>query len=428
MTSISLSELNALVRDTLHYQMPDSYWVVAEIASVSVRGNGHCYLEFVERDPHDGLVAKASAHIWRNTFTLLRSHFERATGQTLAAGMKVLVEVEVDFHEVYGYSLNILDIDPTYTMGDMARRRQEILEQLREDGVLEMNKALVLPRPLSRIAVISSETAAGYGGFCNQMNQKPYKFTLKLFPAIMQGNTVENSVIAALEQIAAEEEKWDAVAIIRGGGAVSDLNGFDSYLLAANVAQFPLPILTGIGHERDDTVIDFVAHTRLKTPTAVAAFLLDAREKEIREVEALEETLQRAATLLLRDSKEHFQQLAHRFQLASEQFSNLRRERLLRLMGRLELLTQQRLQNEQHRLELIPERITAAIEHRLEREDRTLKLLEQNVRLASPERILKLGFSITTLNGKAVRKASQLKPGDRLQTQFEDGAVSSIVE
>ena len=260
------------------------------------------------------------------------------------------------------------------------------------------------------------------------MNQKPYKFTLKLFPAIMQGNTVENSVIAALEQIAAEEEKWDAVAIIRGGGAVSDLNGFDSYLLAANVAQFPLPILTGIGHERDDTVIDFVAHTRLKTPTAVAAFLLDAREKEIREVEALEETLQRAATLLLRDRKEHFQQLAHRFQLASEQFSNLRRERLLRLMGRLELLTQQRLQNEQHRLELIPERITAAIEHRLDREGRTLKMLEQNVRLASPERILKLGFSITTLNGKVVRKASQLKPGDRLQTQFEDGAVSSIVE
>ena len=428
MTPLSLSELNSLVRNTLRYQMSDSYWVVAEIASIGVKGKGHCYLELIERNPESGLAAKAPAHIWQNIFALLHPHFVRATGQEISAGMKVLIEVEVNFHEVYGYSLNVIDIDPTYTLGDMAKRRQEILEQLREDGVLDMNKELKLPRPLSRIAVISSETAAGYGDFCNQMNQKPYRFTLKLFPAIMQGNQVEKSVIEALEHIADAEDKWDAVAIIRGGGAVSDLNGFDSYPLAANVAQFPLPILTGIGHERDDTVIDFVAHTRLKTPTAVAAFLIEKREEEIQLVKDLEKQLANAAKMVLREHHERFQHLAHRFQLASGQFSSQRREYLLRLMSKLELLAQQWLQKEEHRLDFIPERINSSIFQRLEREQRRIELLEKNIKLASPEHILKLGFSITTINGKIVRKASQLKPGERVRTQFEDGSINSIVE
>ena len=250
--ALSLFELNARVRAMLHHTLPDCYWVAAEISDLRVASNGHCYMELVQKDTFSGsLVAKARAMIWRQNYVMVRSHFEHATQQRLVAGIKVLVYVSVEFHELYGYSLNIVDIDPTYTLGDLAQRRQEIIRQLQDDGVMDLNKELPLPRVLRRIAVISSATAAGYGDFCNQLQQSGYDFTLKLFPAVMQGDKVERSVIDALNAIAAECDDWDVVVIIRGGGATTDLNGFESYLLATNVAQFPLPILTGIGHERD---------------------------------------------------------------------------------------------------------------------------------------------------------------------------------
>lgn len=277
-TSLSLVELNMLVRRSVRACLPDEYWVQAELSDVRSNYSGHCYLEFVQKDSKsNALVAKARGIIWNNVYSRLKPFFERETGQLFVSGIKVLVKVTVDFHELYGYSLTVVDIDPTYTLGDMARRRKEIISRLESEGILTLNKELELPVLAQRIAVISSATAAGYGDFCNQLEHNPYGFVFypHLFQAVMQGDKVELSIIAALEKIYQTQEKWDVVVIIRGGGATSDLSGFDTYNLAAHCAQFPLPVLTGIGHERDDTVLDVVSHTRVKTPTAAAEFLIN---------------------------------------------------------------------------------------------------------------------------------------------------------
>ncbi|MBQ8520993.1 MAG: exodeoxyribonuclease VII large subunit, partial [Bacteroides sp.] len=275
--ALSLYELNNLVKQSIRKNLPDTYWVQAELSDVRSNYSGHCYLEFVQKDASGNhLIAKARGTIWSNVYKMLKPYFEQETGQAFASGIKVLVRVSVEFHELYGHSLTVTDIDPTYTVGDMVRKRREILRQLEEEGVLHMNKELEMPLLPQRIAVVSSATAAGYGDFCNQLEHNPYGlvFYPKLFPAIMQGDRVEESVIGALNTIYAQLDAWDVVVIIRGGGATSDLSGFDTYDLAANCAQFPLPIITGIGHERDDTVIDAVAHTRVKTPTAAAEYLI----------------------------------------------------------------------------------------------------------------------------------------------------------
>ena len=277
MDSLSLLELNALVRRSLEQCLPDEYWIQAELSDVRSNTTGHCYLEFIQKDPRsNSLVAKARGMIWNNIYRLLKPYFEESTGQLFTSGIKVLVKVTVQFHELYGYSLTVLDIDPTYTLGDMARRRREILLQLEEEGVLTLNKELEMPVLPQRIAVVSSATAAGYGDFCHQLkhNSGGFFFYTELFPALMQGNQVEESVLAALDCINTRISEFDVVVIIRGGGAASDLSGFDTYLLAAACAQFPLPVITGIGHERDDTVLDSVAHTRVKTPTAAAELLI----------------------------------------------------------------------------------------------------------------------------------------------------------
>ena len=274
---LSLYELNTLVRKSIRTCLPDSYWLQAELSEVRTNASGHCYVEFVQKDTkNDALIAKARGVIWSNTFTLLKSYFERETGQSFSSGMKVLVKVNADFHELYGYSLTVTDIDPSFTIGDMVRRRREILQRLEREGVLTLNKELVLSEFAQRIAVISSGTAAGYGDFCSQLLHNPFGFVFypRLFPAVMQGERVEASVIKALEAIDATRENWDVVVIIRGGGAVSDLAGFDTYNLAEHCAQFPLPVITGIGHERDDTVLDMISYKRVKTPTAAAEFLI----------------------------------------------------------------------------------------------------------------------------------------------------------
>lgn len=280
--ALSLHELNGLVKRSVRTCLPDTYWVQAELSDVRSNYSGHCYLEFVQKDASgNNLIAKARGTIWSNIFKMLKPYFEQETGQAFTSGIKVLVEVSVEFHELYGYSLTVLDIDPTYTVGDMERKRREILRQLEEEGVIDLNKELEMPMLPQRVAVISSATAAGYGDFCNQLvnNPRGYGFHTELFPAIMQGERVEETVIAALNAIYERMEAFDVVVIIRGGGATSDLSGFDTYELAANCAQFPLPIITGIGHERDDTVLDKVAHTRVKTPTAAAEYLIARMDK-----------------------------------------------------------------------------------------------------------------------------------------------------
>ena len=447
----SLYELNSMVRNAISRAMPDSYWVTAEISELRVASNGHCYLEFVQKDEYSGsLIAKARGNIWKGNFNALRYRFEQETGQALVSGIKVMVRVSVAFHEMYGFSLTVLDIDPTYTLGDLARRRREILAQLDEDGVLDLNKELPLPRIIRNVAVISSPTAAGYGDFCNQLEQSGFIFNVQLFPATMQGDRVEVSVIAALDRIALEADKWDVVAIIRGGGATTDLNGFDTYLLAANVAQFPLPVLSGIGHERDETIVDYVAHTRLKTPTAVAAFLIESRGNEAAELYDLQQRLLRAVqesvfnerreldqltrrfklsvTQTVTSEQRRFDQVVHRFELASSRYAGNQRERLFRLAALAEVQVRRIIAEKKQTLSLYPQRMTTATEHYLLTEKHKQSLMSHSIRLAGPERILSLGYSMTLKNGKPVSHVDQLKPGDTITTRFKDGDIVSRVE
>lgn len=429
MEPLSLLELNGLVRDTLRLELDGYFWVAAELSEVRQTGAGHCYVEFVEKDAGSGaLVAKARGTIWRQRYVAVSRRFEQATDRRLAAGLKVLAKVEVGFHELYGYALNVADIDPAYTLGDVARRRQAILQQLEADGVRDLNKELRLPRPLRRIAVVSSETAAGYGDFCHQLAQSGFAFTTRLFGAVMQGLQVERSVIAALNAIAAESGQWDAVAIIRGGGAVSDLDGFDSYELAANVAQFPLPVLTGIGHERDETVIDSVAFLRLKTPTAVAAYLIEARQAEERLVERLAERLHTAQSLRLERERTALYRLAARLGVGISQHGNRQRQRLARLEAELKVLAQRRLMVNRQRLEAWPDRLQQTANRRLTHERHRLELAGNTLQLAGPERILRMGFSITTAGGRVLRHAADARPGELLVTRLADGEVTSRVE
>lgn len=429
MEPLSLYELNGIVRSTLELTLDENYWVVAELSEVRVAGNGHCYVEFVEKEERSGaMVAKARGNIWKNTYNLLAPYFEQETGQQFAAGLKVLVNVSVGFHELYGYSLTVLDIDPTYTLGAAVQRRKEILALLEADGVLTLNKELTLPRPLLRIAVVSSASAAGYGDFCDQIKQSGLPFKLKLFPATMQGEGVESGVIAALEKIAAEDYLWDAVAIIRGGGAVSDLAGFETYLLAAHVAQFPLPVLTGIGHERDDTVVDLVAHTRLKTPTAVAAFLVERQREEINSLADLEHRLQQTVVGKVEQNQLLLQSLQLRVQAAAASYGRKEEQRLLQMGAALERNALQALQQQENYLKNLSQSLQQTPLRQIDNEQRRLDYIQKLLHMSSLDRILQMGFSLTLSEGKAVRSAAQLAPGMLLTTHFAEGKMESRVE
>ena len=406
--ALSLYELNNLVKQAVRCNLSDNYWVQAELSDVRSNYSGHCYLEFVQKDVKgNSLIAKARGTIWNNIYKMLKPYFEQETGQLFASGIKVLVKVSVEFHELYGFSLTVMDIDPTYTVGDMMRRRREILRRLAEEGVLDMNKELNMSGVPQRIAVISSATAAGYGDFCNQLMNNPYGFVFypKLFPAIMQGDRVEESVIEALNRIYEEMEQWDAVVIIRGGGATSDLSGFDSYNLAVNCAQFPLPIITGIGHERDDTVIDSVAHTRVKTPTAAAEYLINR----------------------IQDTALKLEEYASRIIGQVEVRMMQEKNRLARLTERIPMATRMYLQQERYRGERIQKRLYTALQVKWVKEYHRLQLLEQQIKAASPEHLLKRGYSITLLNGRAVTDVSALQPGNEVVTCLAKGKIQSII-
>lgn len=406
--ALSLFDLNALVRRSLEQCLPSEYWVQAELSDVRSNASGHCYLEFIQKDSrNNNLVAKARGTIWNHTYRLLKPYFEESTGQRFASGIKVLVKVNVQFHELYGYSLTVLDMDPTYTLGDMARRRREILLQLQEEGVLTLNKELDMPLLPQRIAVISSATAAGYGDFCHQLqhNTRGFFFYTELFPALMQGSQVEESVLAALDGVSNRWEEFDAVVIIRGGGATSDLSGFDTYLLAASCAQFPLPIITGIGHERDDTVLDSVAHARVKTPTAAAELLIARMGEAADRLEELSE------------------QLRHRVLLRLEQ----EQRRLSTYQSRIPSLVVRRLSHARYALLTAEKDLFRSSQTLCARQKHRLELVQQRIADASPDRVLSRGYSITLKEGKAVTDASQLKPGDELITRLYKGEITSTV-
>ena len=383
MKEYSLSELCAMIQSALEVELPDTYWVRAEIASLGEKG-GHLYLELVEKGTRETLVAKQRATCWSNLQTMLQAYFEQETGSRLSAGMQVLVEVEVHYHPVYGLSLNIVNIDPQYTLGDMARQRQLTIRQLQEEGIFDMQKELALPTLTRRLAVISAETAAGYGDFCNQLYASQYQFSTQLFPATMQGDNAEKAIISALTAIAEREEDFDAVVIIRGGGATTDLGCFDRYLLCAHCAQFPLPIITGIGHTRDVSVLDMVAHLSLKTPTAVAAYLVERMDNQSAKILDLQ-------------------------------------QRLLRTADRQILLRQHRIDDLQQRLLQANKQMITNRLHRIE-------LLEQTILTYSPERIYRMGYALVKRNGKVVRTSADLSAGDRLTLYLQDGEKDAVVQ
>ena len=425
---LTLYELNSLVREVLECEMPDEYWVEAELSECR-EARGHCYMELIQKDERSATpIAKASARCWASRWTLIRPYFERTTGQQLHAGMKVLLKVYAQFHEAYGFSWIVTDIDPTYTLGDMARKRQEIIRQLKEEGVFDLQKELRMPLFCQRIAVISSETAAGYGDFCNQLADNPYgfKFHTQLFPAIMQGEGVEQSVINALECI--YNEQFDCVVIIRGGGATSDMSGFDTLALAENVANFPLPIITGIGHDRDESILDMVSHTRVKTPTAAAAFLIDHLKTVMDILNDSQEQILRLAQQKLTYYKTQFATIA---EVLPRLFSNvkiLQEARLEALNNRLILSSGSRLSTLNAQLSTLAEHLPILLDRRLMAEKHRLQLVEEKARSLDPTLLLSRGYSMTMKDGKIVRDPKTLRHGDEIETHLEKGTIKSIVK
>lgn len=423
--ALTLYELNSLVRETIEEELHQEYWVEAELSEVrEVRG--HCYMQLVQYDRSEEggkrkryentPIAQASAKCWQSSWQLLRPYFEKETGQRLHAGMKVLLQVYAQFHETYGFSWIVTDIDPTYTMGDMARKRQEIIRVLKDEGVFDLQKELPLPLFCQRIAVISSANAAGYGDFVNQLenNEYGFQFHTRLFPAVMQGEDVEKSVIAALEQIfrgsggteaRGNENTFDCVVIIRGGGATADLSGFDTLALAENVANFPLPIITGIGHERDESILDMVSHTRVKTPTAAAAFLID-HLKEVLEV--------------LIDAQERITRYAQQKLSTLNAQLSVVAEAIPRLFSVVKT-------RQDARLDSMQEKMTMLIERRLETEQHRIQLVSEKVKSLDPTLLLRRGYSITLHDGKVVKDVSVLNTGDELETRLAHGSVRSKV-
>ena len=397
-----------MVKDAIEMQLPDEYWVEAELAECRERG-GHCYLELIEKEADSNTpVAKASAKCWRQTWQMVQPYFERTTGQALHAGMKVLLKVYAQFHEAYGFSWIVSDIDPTYTLGDMARKRQEIIRKLKEAGIFDLQRELCIPLFAQRIAVISAEGAAGYGDFCRQLedNEYGFRFEVTLFPAIMQGEQVETSVVAALNSIYHHVRDFDVVVIIRGGGATSDLSGFDTLELAENVAQFPIPIITGIGHDRDESILDMVANTRVKTPTAAAALLIDNLLQVLTRINNAQQRITMAI---------------------SQKFAT-QKARLDSLQTLLPVLVQRFLSNARHRIELLENRLPAATERIITNQKHKLSQIELMLQSYDPQVLLRRGYSITLLNGRAVRDPQQLKTGDIIETRVEKGIIKSTVQ
>ena len=402
----TLFELNRLVRETIECEMPNEYWVEAELSECREL-RGHCYMELIEKHEQTATpIAKASAKCWASKWILVRPYFERTTGQRLVAGMKVLLKVYPQFHEAFGFSWIVTDIDPTYTLGDMARKRQEIIRQLKEEGVFDLQKELTLPLFCQRIAVISSETAAGYGDFCNQLADNPYgfQFQTQLFPAIMQGEGVEQSIINALERI--YDQPFDCVVIIRGGGATSDMSGFDTLALAEHVANFPLPIITGIGHDRDESILDMVSHTRVKTPTAAAALLIDHLKEVL-------DTVNNAQNSITRLVQQKLSTLSTQLSSVSE------------AIPRLFSIVKTR---QEAKIDALQQRLPMLIERRFLAENHRLQLMEEKLKALDPQLLLKRGYSITLHNGRAVKDATTLKAGDEIETRLAQGLIHSIVK
>ena len=472
---LSLYQLQQQVKGSLDDTFSMPVWVKAEISEMTVNRSGHCYLDLIETESGtDTVIARCRATIWSYTFRMLKPYFETTSGQVFTEGLKVLLQAKVEYHEVFGFSLNVRDIDPVYTLGDLARQRREIIRKLQEDGVFEMNKELELPLVTQRVAIISSPTAAGLQDFLDQLHNNPHQFVFytKLFPAVMQGNEAPRSIMNALDLIFEYEDMFDAVVIIRGGGAQIDLACFDQYELAFNVAQFPLPVITGIGHDKDDTVIDMVAHTRMKTPTAVAEFLISGAlqfsqqiaELENHFVELVNEQLEQnknrlndAADLLNHLVNEMIVTQQNRLKIAQIQLANRTEAFLRKQQSELKQLTigaknktNRFVTRQNHLLDQSGNKLNFVFREQMLKsknqlgqfqylikirsietiraEKKNLSSIQEKLRLVDPQNILKRGYSLTMLNGKIVKSIKQIKEGDLLETRLSDGIVESTVK
>jgi exodeoxyribonuclease VII large subunit len=448
--SLSLYQLLGQVKSSLKNGLPSAYWVVAEISEMKVNFNGHCYLELIEKESAgESIKAKARATIWASVYRMIQPYFETTTRSSLAAGMKVMVKVTAEFHELYGFSLNVSDIEPSFTLGEMARQKQEIISRLVAEGVFEMNKSLSLPELPRRIAVISSRTAAGLGDFMDQLtrNAYGYKFYVKLFPAVMQGEEAELSIIAALDAVFRQERFFDLAVIIRGGGAQSELNCFNSYWLAYHICQFPLPVLTGIGHEQDETIADLVAHTRLKTPTAVAEFLIGLFRQADEKINELYIALTDVATEMVAAEKERLSRYlyvlkpavsknlvesAGKIHLLGINIQSYARRLIIRESGvlarrgdRLNHLSNEYLIVASHQIKMKSQQIREFSLKLLEHTRHSLDLLDKRSMYLDPFLILKRGYSVTYYMGKAIKDPKKVPEKADIETRLAGGILKS---
>lgn len=428
--AISLSVFNGRIKETIAYQDElQGQWVKAETSDVQVR-RGHCYMELIEKSPDTGMtIAKVQAVVWANVFAALNAQFMSVTGQAFASGMKVLVKVSANFHEQYGLKLVISDINPEFTLGDMARQRREIVERLTREGVIEMNKTLPWPAVPQRIAIVSAAGAAGYGDFMNQLENNPYgiKFYPCLFTAMMQGVNTRSSVLSALMCINNHIDLFDCVVIIRGGGSTSDLNSFDDYDLAATIAQFPIPVIVGIGHERDVTVLDYVAAMRVKTPTAAAEFLIQRGSDALNHLNDLGNSIVTTARDIVARSREQLTYYTSIIPTTARRIIDTSRLRLNNYSQTIPLSVGNRIGAERTRLSHRIDNIKDATEHSIMREKMRLEALTDKLTLLSPRNILNRGYTITMLNGKYISNAAQLQPGDVVTTHFANGSARATI-
>ena len=449
---ITLLELNQQVRDGIKRHLPDNYWVIAEISEIKINRRGHCYLDLIEKDElAEKILAKARAIIWANHFRMLQPYFETTTGKELTAGLKILINVSVEFHELYGYSLFVWDIEPSYTLGELARQKIETIKRIEEEGIYNMNKELPFPTVPQKIAVISSQNAAGYNDFMEQLNNNPYGYVFypKLFPAFMQGDEVKSSIIHCLEKIYEQEDFFDVAAIIRGGGAQSDLSYFDQYELAANIAQFPLPVVTGIGHEKDESVVDLIAHTKLKTPTAVADFIVSKTYEFEQEIFRQRDQFVEFVNNYLHKRRQYLDQTSYkivplakntldrargniklryqRLQHASENLLRNRHHALMTHRHKISNLSFSLVKQEKYEASIKQQKLKKSVSKYVKDKKQHIDNLEKAVSYLDPENVLKRGFSITQKEGKVIKDKASLKKGDVITTYFYKGNIDSKV-
>jgi exodeoxyribonuclease VII large subunit len=449
---LSLTELQFIIKDSLYMALPDMYWVIAEISEIKENYNGHCYLDLVEKLPDETSIrSRVKAVIWSSRYRFIKSFFESSTGESLKEGLKILVRVKIEYHEIYGLSLVINDIDPAFTMGEMALKRQQILKKLEEEGVLTMNKDLNFPVVPQRIAVISSGNAAGYTDFMKHLtgNSYGYVFYTFLIETPMQGNETEAGVIHALDKIAGHLEKFDLVVIIRGGGSQTDLSWFDNYNIAYYITQFPLPVITGIGHEKDLSVTDFVAYRSLKTPTAAADYLIECMNNaEMRLLEISKDIIDKSR-LILNDSKNRIDSSRLKLIPVARIMVSEFKEELSGIVINMintgkEYIMRAGLFPADHKSRLISgvrsclsvnssfltgrkQNLSGYTINGLNKMKNKMAGYDSLLKILDPESVLKRGYTITSRNGKIIKKYIEVKKEDIIDTRFSDGTVSSKV-